>query len=356
MSAGADAANFRFEFSRHAAAADLHPTHAEEFGRLALALSAGPRSQFLFVEFRNQLYRDRLLLRLNDVARDAQLRVLNFDLADYKSFAELESGLLQAASEADVIHVLGGERWFDANRWRDFNLRREAVAREVAVRLLIWLDPEQVPVLVTNAADLWAWRAGIYDFVEPDGRPATAVSAQWAPVIDNRALNERSPRMAELRRMLTSTDIPDAARVMLLDELAALCFDMGDLDEALRIRRDEQLPVFEKLGDVRSRAVTLGKMADVYQARGDLDEALRIRRDEELPVYEKLGDVRSRAMTQAMLGQIWMQKGDIAACIPLWRSAHEQLFRMKLPEAKIVQGWLDRVTSDAPGNGKPKRR
>ena len=61
-------------------------------------------------------------------------------------------------------------------------------------------------------------------------------------------------------------------------------------------------------------------------------------------------------MTQAMLGQIWMQKGDMAACIPLWRSAHEQLFRMKLPEAKIVQGWLDRVTRDAPGNGKPKRR
>ena len=66
----------------------------------------------------------------------------------------------------------------------------------------------------------------------------------------------------------------------------------GELDEALRIRREEELPVYEKLGDVRSRAVTMGQIADILQSRGELDEALRIRREEELPVYEKLGDVR----------------------------------------------------------------
>jgi hypothetical protein len=61
----------------------------------------------------------------------------------------------------------------------------------------------------------------------------------------------------------------------------------GELDEALRIRQ----------GDVRSRAVTLGKVADILEARGELDEALRIRR-EVLPVFERLGDVRSRAVTE----------------------------------------------------------
>ena len=47
--------------------------------------------------------------------------------------------------------------------------------------------------------------------------------------------------------------------------------------------------------------IALGKIADVLAARGEVDEALRIRREEELPVYERLGDVRSRAIT---LGQI----------------------------------------------------
>jgi hypothetical protein len=41
----------------------------------------------------------------------------------------------------------------------------------------------------------------------------------------------------------------------------------------------------------------MGKIADILQARGELDEALRIRREEELPVYDRLGDVRSKAVT-----------------------------------------------------------
>ena len=69
----------------------------------------------------------------------------------------------------------------------------------------------------------------------------------------------------------------------------------GEPEEALRIRRKEQLPIFERLGDVSSHAVTVGKIADVLETRGELDEALRICR-EQLPVYERLGDVRSRAV------------------------------------------------------------
>ena len=46
----------------------------------------------------------------------------------------------------------------------------------------------------------------------------------------------------------------------------------GQLDEALRSRKDDQLPVFEKLGDIRERAVTLGKIADILRARGQLDD------------------------------------------------------------------------------------
>jgi hypothetical protein len=41
----------------------------------------------------------------------------------------------------------------------------------------------------------------------------------------------------------------------------------------------------------------MGKVADILKARGELDEALRIPKQEELPVYEKLGDVRASAVT-----------------------------------------------------------
>jgi hypothetical protein len=48
------------------------------------------------------------------------------------------------------------------------------------------------------------------------------------------------------------------------------------------------LPVYERLGNAREAAVTKGRIADILRIRGDLDGALRIRREEELPVYERL--------------------------------------------------------------------
>ena len=93
----------------------------------------------------------------------------------------------------------------------------------------------------------------------------------------------------------------------------------GELDEALRIRREEELPVYEKLGDVRERAITQGQIADILQARGKLDEALRIRREESLPVYEKLGDVRSRAITQGKIANILQARGKLDEALRIQR-------------------------------------
>ena len=93
--------------------------------------------------------------------------------------------------------------------------------------------------------------------------------------------------------------------------IADILFSRGDLDEALRIRVEEQLPVYSRLGDVRSLAVTHGNIADILYRRGDLDEALRIRREEEMPVYSRLGDVRSLAVTQCQIADILYWRGDL---------------------------------------------
>ena len=85
----------------------------------------------------------------------------------------------------------------------------------------------------------------------------------------------------------------------------------GDLDEALRIWTEEVLPVFEELGDKRSLAVANGRIADVLEARGELDEALRIRTEEELPVYEALGDKRSRAVTKGQIADVLQTRGNL---------------------------------------------
>lgn len=94
----------------------------------------------------------------------------------------------------------------------------------------------------------------------------------------------------------------------------------GELDEALHIRREEQLPVYTRLGNVRAIAITQGAIADILYQRGELDEALRIRREEELPVYTRLGDVRAIAVTKAHIADILVQRSELDEALRVYRS------------------------------------
>jgi tetratricopeptide (TPR) repeat protein len=104
---------------------------------------------------------------------------------------------------------------------------------------------------------------------------------------------------------------------------ADIAYWRGDYDEALRIRREVELPVYDRLGDTRSAAVAWGKIADIAYQRGDYDEALRIHREVELPVYERLGDTRSTAVTWNEIAGIAYQRGDYDEAAELQRKVLE---------------------------------
>lgn len=57
-----------------------------------------------------------------------------------------------------------------------------------------------------------------------------------------------------------------------LGQVADILASRGQLNEALRIRLEDEIPVYERLGDVRALAVTKGKVADILARRGQLDE------------------------------------------------------------------------------------
>ena len=70
-------------------------------------------------------------------------------------------------------------------------------------------------------------------------------------------------------------------------------------EEALRLRQEEQLPVFELLGDIRFQAITFGRIADILHAQGQLRKALRMLQEEVLPPLGKLGTKRSERSPSA---------------------------------------------------------
>ena len=102
----------------------------------------------------------------------------------------------------------------------------------------------------------------------------------------------------------------DLARAYARGGVADVLFAREEFDEALRIRREEQLPVFARFKDVRSTAITQGRIADILQIQGKFDEVLRIRRDEELPVYIKLDDKKSITVTQGEIAHVLIRQKD----------------------------------------------
>jgi tetratricopeptide (TPR) repeat protein len=188
----------------------------------------------------------------------------------------------------------------------------------------LWLCIAQVS---RKLGDLAAAEAAVREALSLVAAPAGAAARRSRAL----ALGERAAFLAargqldEALRMLREEQIPlyEALgdlreRALTLIQTADVLAARGQLDEALRILR-EQSRVFEALGDVRARAITVGRVADVLQARGQLDEALRIRWEEEIPVYEALGDVRERAVALGKVADVLQERGQLDEALRIRR-------------------------------------
>ena len=349
-----DASHKLFDHSFHSASAVLPPCCLIEFQRLCKLIQTGAdRFQLIVVDCRDERLRERVIASLDEVfgaTRPSTRVVLGASaVAEPTEFSELEAQLRAAAKTHDILHLVGGSRWLDTARWESFNIRREALAQSVRASLLCWLDAEAIADMAHIATDLWAWRTGVIEF-----RSETAAALPPAPTrrpdSSRLSLSQRARRIAELKSTLDAhPDLPADSDFDLSIELGTLLQDIGritdaeahfralaarfagdaprharasfelarvierrgEFDEALRLLEGEVLPAFERLGDVRSKAVTMGEIADILEARGDLDEALRIRQEEQLPVYEHLGDLREKAVTMGAIADILQVRGQL---------------------------------------------
>jgi hypothetical protein len=83
------------------------------------------------------------------------------------------------------------------------------------------------------------------------------------------------------------------------------------------------IAVYERLGDVRSRAVTLGEIAGILAGQGEIDEALKLHR-ENADTFGRLGDVRELLATQWSAAQIYLGQQDFERVAPLITEAYQQ--------------------------------
>jgi tetratricopeptide (TPR) repeat protein len=211
--------------------------------------------------------------------------------------------------------------WFEPRMLGNDARGREELVSEQA-SLVAWLD--RVPdTLAPELSDAYAAHCdanGPYlAFAALHERASEAASDQrgrslalgrLATVLHYAGELDRSMEVAMTKAELCGNEDP-RGRAIALGQVADILFHRGDLDEALRIHTEEEMPVYERLGDVRSRALIFGRIASIRAARGELDEALRIRIEEELPLYETLGRIHDRATALGKVADLLFGRGDL---------------------------------------------
>jgi tetratricopeptide (TPR) repeat protein len=361
--------DFAFDLALHDTALALAPTHQEDFQRLVKVLTQIQGFRLYFAEMDSIPYRDKLIAQLDSVLQLAGKSTHKMDLstqAQNPTFADFEASVVTSGPRT-VIHLLNSELWL-AEHVTELNIRRNAIATRAQCALVWWLPRSAITRVANDAPDVWSWRHGVFSFAmtAPDAIASRDDLLRNATRVGNEgmfsgSLPQKSKRLANIRQLLIQ-EIPDEMRWPLVMEMAALLSvtghpvqaeellraqalplaaqivvahptahavtmgriadtlqARGELDEALRIRREEQLQVYEKLDDVYLRAVTMGKIADILQMQGELDKALQIYREEELPVYEKMGDVRSRAIAMGKIADILQAKGELDEALRIRR-------------------------------------
>lgn len=102
-------------------------------------------------------------------------------------------------------------------------------------------------------------------------------------------------------------------------QIAEVYYSRGDLGQALDIRREEQLPINERLADTREMVMTQIAIADILCRLGFLEKAFELH-TEQLRIIEKLGDNRIRAIVGYGIAHILFKQGHLQEAITLLRS------------------------------------
>ncbi|WP_246575162.1 CHAT domain-containing protein [Streptomyces umbrinus] len=142
----------------------------------------------------------------------------------------------------------------------------------------------------------------------------------------------------QARQLFTDAGDTRAAAVT-WGRIADILQQRGEVEEALRIRREVELPAFERMGDTRAAAVTWGRIADILQQRGEVEEALRIRREVTLPVYERIGDTREAAVTWGKIADIFEQRGEVEEALRIRREVTLPAFERMGDTRSVAITW-----------------
>lgn len=283
--------------------------HSADFGRLRRLLQRPGHFQLVIAQFNDPRYRDDIIAAVSPTDSGNTGGAAVWSLPEQPDLLALQTGLPERTRQVSALHLVGLDHWLAVSPGpvlQGFNERREGIAAGARLTIVLWLAPEQVRPFAEQAPDLWAWRAAVLDFsLEPQER----LAIEWEPLRD-RTL----PDAATARRRLATIDaylqnapaIQSTADLQL--EAASLHYVLADWDGARR-RTQDALSRYREMGNEWGAVAALDTIAELLETLGQLDGALRIRLEEQLPLVTDLGDRQEEVAALNRIGVILLKCG-----------------------------------------------
>ncbi|MBE9102485.1 tetratricopeptide repeat protein [Vacuolonema iberomarrocanum] len=258
---------------------------------------------------------------------------------------------------------------------QDLNYVRDAFITSIPHPMLVCLPDSALTRLARYAPDFWAWRLAVFRFRT---LPATAEQAMGQTLQSNQLRESldapsKQNRIDLLLRLLVEQEQTPSSidtlktRLEIINELGICYFDLGEThkakdiltqglnsniqDEALNSIKSsllnnmagviaqqgevdhalslwqQSLDFYERIDDVRGKAITLSQMAGVIAQQGEVDRSLSLWQ-QSLDILERIGDVRGKAATLNNMAGIIAQQGEVDRALSLWQQSLDILERI----------------------------
>ena len=322
------------------------PASGAELGRLARAVGHGPDFQILIVEAVADEATRMTREAIDHAAEERGLRVAEVCWDPAADAEGLERLIVTAAADADLIHLFGNPDWLTPERWQGLNIRRDRLAESARARLVWWLHPRNVAEMATQAPDLWAWRGGVYSFLEvasPGVSPLTSFDFPHEAQVNRADPEPRRNRIREIRSWLEGTPQPELVYEV-AREWGDLALSLGEFDEARHAYRDIALPA-ARLHHTAQDVLTIKQaLATVATEAGDFGGAIEILKDAAEESGRILGPNHPHTLiSRNNLAFAYQAAGRLNEAIPLFEktlTAQEQLLGPDHPHTLISRNNL----------------
>ena len=213
-----------------------------------------------FLTYSDSFYRDRVADFLEE---RLYARVRVFIDPDSPIGTEHLFQELSVDRSSGPAQLAGLERWpegFDDLLTR-LNYRRGALAERCARPLLVWVRSRDLRSVATRAADLWAWRSGVFDFSVPADTGHRDLRQSGVDHATAR-MPHRLARIEELKQYLSTRSSWRPIDVDLSIELGDLQRSLGEMVQAESAYREARLAL-SAIDDRRRAAIAEGRIADI---------------------------------------------------------------------------------------------